>query len=384
MALLSPLGAYPYTVTQGYGGPGGHPGIDLAAPTGTPVIAPAAGTVTVPGFDAGGFGNWIIEKVQGLGDLIFGHLSAIDVTSGEQVTAGEQIGNVGSTGDSTGPHLHYELGGAGTGTPLQDPTGLLPGPGNGAVASGIQPANPGQASILSAVDNATADYHTRLALLVGSYLESDLNPTAPTGGAFQLISSRATPAQADNPTTAVGLVLSDYQAAVAGGTLHGYTGPTAALWSSNPEQAAVEAAQAAEGPGAPYLTTQGQGRIDQAYQTAVGLLAGQGSTQAQATLADIHIPGTPWSIPTPGDIAGGIAGDVEKGILGVIETVTSPLKNFLEDVGLIVLGLIIGVIGLVVLAHASSSGSSPTIVQGGSDSEEGEEAGEEGAEAAAL
>lgn len=365
MALLSPLGGYPYTITQGYGGPHGHPGIDLAAPMGTPVDAPAGGTITVPAFDVGGFGNWIIEHVQGIGDLIFGHLSAIDVHTGETVTPGEQLGNVGSTGDSTGPHLHYEWGGAGTATPLQDPSGLLPGPGN--------PSTVSAGSSLSALDqailNATTDAHTQLALLVGSYLES--NGTGPNPYQINLpVHPDVTAADAANPVTATNWILPAYQAAV--------NAIPASLWSSNPEQAAVDAAQNAEKPQFPYQQTQGQSRVDEAYQNALGVLNGG----SQATLSDLHIPGTPWTIPTsPGDVANSFA----NGALDVIKVITAPLKMFIENVGLILLGIVIGVVGLVVLAHAATSGGggvAPSDKDDGGEEEGEAEEGAEGGEAA--
>ncbi len=104
------------TVTSGYGRrrdpflgtPAMHTGIDLAAPRGTPVHATASGTVTFAEWN-GGYGR-MIEIDHGNGHRTrYGHLSKIGVQEGEKVEAGEVIGNVGSTGRSTGPHLHYEM-----------------------------------------------------------------------------------------------------------------------------------------------------------------------------------------------------------------------------------------------------------------------------------
>jgi murein DD-endopeptidase MepM/ murein hydrolase activator NlpD len=89
-----------------------HRGVDYAAGTGSPVVAPAAGRVALVGREAEGFtihGNVIgIDHGQGVAG-IFVHLSRIDVQEGEMVKAGQVIGAVGSTGISTGPHLHWGL-----------------------------------------------------------------------------------------------------------------------------------------------------------------------------------------------------------------------------------------------------------------------------------
>ena len=86
-----------------------HPGIDLAAPYGTPVYATADGTVERAGWNSGGYGN-LVEIDHGRGILTrYGHMSAVLVHAGDKVTRGQQIGRVGSTGRSTGNHLHYEV-----------------------------------------------------------------------------------------------------------------------------------------------------------------------------------------------------------------------------------------------------------------------------------
>jgi murein DD-endopeptidase MepM/ murein hydrolase activator NlpD len=85
-----------------------HAGVDLAAPDGTPIVAAGAGIVVRAGV-AEGYGNAVL--IDHGNDFLthYGHLSAITVTVGQHVTAGEQIGNEGSTGHSTGPHLHFEV-----------------------------------------------------------------------------------------------------------------------------------------------------------------------------------------------------------------------------------------------------------------------------------
>jgi murein DD-endopeptidase MepM/ murein hydrolase activator NlpD len=85
-----------------------HPGIDFAGPWGAKVIATAAGTITFAGY-RGGYGN-MVEIDHGFGIRTrYGHLSAITVKAGARVNAGTDIGRVGSTGRSTGPHVHYEV-----------------------------------------------------------------------------------------------------------------------------------------------------------------------------------------------------------------------------------------------------------------------------------
>lgn len=85
-----------------------HSGVDLAAALGTPVYASASGYVSNANW-AGGYGLLVaIEHVGGM-QTRYGHLSRIAVGGGQYVEAGTVIGYVGSTGNSTGPHLHYEV-----------------------------------------------------------------------------------------------------------------------------------------------------------------------------------------------------------------------------------------------------------------------------------
>jgi murein DD-endopeptidase MepM/ murein hydrolase activator NlpD len=86
-----------------------HPGIDLAGAIGTPIFATAEGTVLRAGWNSGGYGN-LIEVDHGRGITTrFGHLSAVLVKPGAHITRGQLIGRMGSTGRSTGSHLHYEV-----------------------------------------------------------------------------------------------------------------------------------------------------------------------------------------------------------------------------------------------------------------------------------
>ncbi|EAW36433.1 M23 family metallopeptidase [Lyngbya sp. PCC 8106] len=89
-----------------------HRGVDYAAGTGSPVMAPAAGRIALVGLESQGFelhGNTVgIDHGQGVSSILI-HLSRVDVKEGDMVKAGQVIGGVGSTGISTGPHLHWGL-----------------------------------------------------------------------------------------------------------------------------------------------------------------------------------------------------------------------------------------------------------------------------------
>ena len=86
-----------------------HPGIDLAGSYGTPIYATADGTVLRAGWNSGGYGN-LVEIDHGRGITTrYGHMSAILVRPGDHITRGQQVGRMGSTGRSTGNHLHYEV-----------------------------------------------------------------------------------------------------------------------------------------------------------------------------------------------------------------------------------------------------------------------------------
>lgn len=90
------------------GGRRAHKGIDLAAPTGTPVYATADGTVArAERFSS--YGNYIQIEHGGDMETRFAHLSGYNVVAGQHVQKGDLIGYVGTTGRSTGPHLHYEV-----------------------------------------------------------------------------------------------------------------------------------------------------------------------------------------------------------------------------------------------------------------------------------
>jgi murein DD-endopeptidase MepM/ murein hydrolase activator NlpD len=85
-----------------------HEGIDIAVPSGTPVAAAASGTVITAGW-LGGYGNLVvIDHGNGLATA-YGHNSSVTVGAGQSVAQGQVIAYSGSTGHSTGPHVHFEV-----------------------------------------------------------------------------------------------------------------------------------------------------------------------------------------------------------------------------------------------------------------------------------
>ena len=91
-----------------------HAGTDFAAPAGTPIYAAASGYVQVAGWSSGGYGNYVIIYHGKMYDAntystLYGHMRSVATSAGKYVKQGELIGYVGSTGNSTGPHLHFEV-----------------------------------------------------------------------------------------------------------------------------------------------------------------------------------------------------------------------------------------------------------------------------------
>ena len=100
-----------------------HKGIDMAAPTGTPIYACKAGTVQYAVSMDATYGNYVILSHGGGMTSLYAHMSKILVQKGEAVATGQEIGKVGSTGLATGPHLHFEVRMNGE---AQDPQKYLP------------------------------------------------------------------------------------------------------------------------------------------------------------------------------------------------------------------------------------------------------------------
>ena len=99
------------TLTSGFGKRNGrnHEGIDIAAPKGTPVNASAAGEVVFSGWGPTGYGKMIIIKHKNHLTTVYAHNSKLLVKKGTKVKQGQKITLMGSTGRSTGPHLHFEV-----------------------------------------------------------------------------------------------------------------------------------------------------------------------------------------------------------------------------------------------------------------------------------
>ncbi|HEV7449696.1 MAG TPA: LysM peptidoglycan-binding domain-containing M23 family metallopeptidase, partial [Candidatus Paceibacterota bacterium] len=99
-------------ITQGLHG---WNAVDIGAPRGTPIYAAAAGTVIIAkggGGYNGGYGNYVVVSHPNGTQTLYAHMSAVLTTVGAHVAQGEQIGQVGTTGNSTGNHLHFEVRGA--------------------------------------------------------------------------------------------------------------------------------------------------------------------------------------------------------------------------------------------------------------------------------
>ena len=112
-----------------------HAGIDLAAPGGTPIYAAASGYVQVAGWSSGGYGNYVIIYHGKMSDgvaysTLYGHMKSVATSAGKYVKQGELIGYVGSTGNSTGNHLHLEVWKGGKKANAVNPRGYIPFPHN--------------------------------------------------------------------------------------------------------------------------------------------------------------------------------------------------------------------------------------------------------------
>ena len=108
-----------------------HAGIDFAAPAGTPIYAAASGYVQVAGWSSGGYGNYVIIYHGKMSDgnqysTLYGHMRSVATSAGKYVKQGELIGYVGSTGNSTGNHLHLEVWKGGSKANAVNPRSYIP------------------------------------------------------------------------------------------------------------------------------------------------------------------------------------------------------------------------------------------------------------------
>lgn len=153
---LAPMGSFvkpvdPSTVTftSGFGERWGtqHQGIDLAGSIGTPIYAAADGVVRNAG-PANGFGQWVVLDHVREGQLVstvYGHIETYTVAAGDQVRAGQQIATLGNRGESTGPHLHWEVWQGGWGATAVDPMPFYdssPAPGEATTDASVSPLDP--------------------------------------------------------------------------------------------------------------------------------------------------------------------------------------------------------------------------------------------------
>lgn len=104
--ITSPYGTRTHPVT---GQLKTHTGIDIGAGMGTNIFAAADGNVIVSGWNSGGYGNYVVIDHGGGITTLYAHCSSLLVSAGQRVTRGQVIARVGSTGISTGPHLHFEV-----------------------------------------------------------------------------------------------------------------------------------------------------------------------------------------------------------------------------------------------------------------------------------
>jgi len=113
------------TFTSGWGPRWGrmHRGIDVAGPVGTPIVAAADGEVITSGWNSGGYGNWVRIRHPDGSITLYAHNQRNHVRRGQQVRQGQHIADMGSTGFSTGPHVHFEIHRNGRPT---DPMAFLP------------------------------------------------------------------------------------------------------------------------------------------------------------------------------------------------------------------------------------------------------------------
>lgn len=110
ISLIKPVSSYQMISSRfGRRSSGTHKGLDIAAQSGTTIVAAASGTVTSSGWSNTGYGNFVLISHGNGVQTLYGHCSKLYVSAGQYVEQGQAIATVGSTGNSTGPHLHLEI-----------------------------------------------------------------------------------------------------------------------------------------------------------------------------------------------------------------------------------------------------------------------------------
>ncbi|WP_037161302.1 M23 family metallopeptidase [Rhodococcoides fascians] len=157
-SFIKPVDPTSVTFTSGFGTRWGtqHQGIDLAGPIGTPIYAAADGTVYAAG-EASGFGQWVVlDHVLGgkTVSTVYGHIDTYSVAAGQPVRAGQQIATIGNRGQSTGPHLHFEIwdGGHAGGSAIDPLAQYEAAPAPGAAPPARAPSAPVSAPAPAPVD----------------------------------------------------------------------------------------------------------------------------------------------------------------------------------------------------------------------------------------
>ena len=161
-----PFGPTSFTAEPSYEGYAHfHTGLDYGVASGTPILAANAGTITT-GWDPGGYGNYIIDKAASGWETLYGHLSQINVNSGA-VALGQEIGLSGSTGNSTGPHLHFGL---------ENPSGVWIDPTPYLIRSNLPASQPNQSNNQGSwlTNNPVTNFFGG----VGNAIGSDVNRSA--------------------------------------------------------------------------------------------------------------------------------------------------------------------------------------------------------------
>ncbi|TAD80518.1 MAG: M23 family metallopeptidase [Oscillatoriales cyanobacterium] len=141
-----------------------HAGTDLSAPMGTPVVAVLDGKVSIGGF-LGGYGLTVVLDHGDTQKTLYGHLSEIFVKPGATVKQGEVIGRVGSTGMSTGPHLHFEVRQlTAQGWVVTDPAKFLAG-ATSPIAAADKPKDPFEALMAATIEAVKSSYQDQYAAI---------------------------------------------------------------------------------------------------------------------------------------------------------------------------------------------------------------------------